>query len=119
MSDLRALAEDETPPVDALREPRSGEQPPERAGYATLASTAVSRVTGSRGLPEHGLAPDRAACALPCVTGALLCPGCGELFTPKHWRQRHCGPSCRVQAYRRRRMDRSPEDSGQSFPGSD
>lgn len=46
---------------------------------------------------------DHATGVLLCVTGALLCPGCRRPFTPTHWRQRHCRPSCRVAALRKRR----------------
>ena len=49
------------------------------------------------------LEPDRASGALPCVTNGICCPGCGRRFTPTHWRQKHCRPSCRVLALRARR----------------
>ncbi len=49
------------------------------------------------------LKADRASGALPCVTSGIPCPGCGRRFTPTHWRQKHCRPSCRVLALRTRR----------------
>ncbi len=49
------------------------------------------------------LSPDRVPGALPCVTSGIRCPGCGHLFSPTHWRQKHCRPSCRVLALRTRR----------------
>jgi hypothetical protein len=32
----------------------------------------------------------------------LPCAGCRKPFRPVHWRQTHCRPSCRVEAFRRR-----------------
>ena len=43
---------------------------------------------------------DRRARAFPCVS----CAGCGQPFTPTHWRSKHCRPSCRLRALKRRQQ---------------
>lgn len=48
--------------------------------------------------PASDLAPE----ALQGVTASRFCDGCGRRFTPRRRKQRHCGPSCRVKAFRRR-----------------
>jgi hypothetical protein len=38
-----------------------------------------------------------------------VCPGCGQTFTPTHWRQRHCRASCRKRAFDDRAADQALE----------
>ena len=45
---------------------------------------------------------DRAGKALTKRNTGPFCPGCGGLFEPARRDQRHCGPSCRVLACRKR-----------------
>lgn len=47
---------------------------------------------------------DRAPQALQSVNAAPICPGCDRPFRPARRNQRHCRPSCRVLALRRRRQ---------------
>ena len=47
--------------------------------------------------------PDRGPKALQSVNAGRICPGCGRPFAPSRRNQRHCRPSCRVLALRRRR----------------
>jgi hypothetical protein len=54
-----------------------------------------------------GSALDRGRQALPGVNRPSLCKGCGQPFTPLRATQRHCKPSCRVLACRRRKADRA------------
>lgn len=51
------------------------------------------------------LAPDRAPQALPGVNRGAICKGCWQPFTRVRVTQRHCKPSCRVLAYRRRKAE--------------
>lgn len=64
---------------------------------------------------RDGRDDDRRSCAFPCVT----CAGCGATFTPTHWRQRHCRPSCRVRAHGARRAERDGDrdDDGDRLAG--
>jgi hypothetical protein len=48
---------------------------------------------------------DRTRQALPGVNCHSFCEGCGQPFTPLRTTQRHCKPSCRVLAHRRRRAE--------------
>lgn len=41
--------------------------------------------------------------ALPGVTNAIRCQGCGALFKPRRRNQVHCRSGCRVSAWKRRR----------------
>jgi hypothetical protein len=36
-------------------------------------------------------------------SAGIPCPGCGKWFVPEHANVRHCCPSCKTQAYRKRR----------------
>ena len=69
------------------------------------------RATEIDGTP--GRTRDRCPQALQGVTAGLPCDGCGRPFTPVRSNQRHCRPSCRVAALRRRRRsDQAPEADG-------
>jgi hypothetical protein len=46
---------------------------------------------------------DRPTQALPGVNEGPICEGCGRPFRPVRTTQRHCRPSCRVLACRRRK----------------
>jgi len=76
---------------------RRAERPtvPDACGPAACGVVAMSVRVDPDGSSTNG--------ALPCVTANVLCPGCGNPFTPAHWRQVHCRPSCRVLALRKRR----------------
>lgn len=47
--------------------------------------------------------PDRPDKALQSVSTGRLCAGCGQRFAPARTNQRHCRPSCRLAAFKRRR----------------
>lgn len=51
------------------------------------------------------MTPDRGFQALPGLTAGRrrICAGCGRPFQPARTTQRHCRPSCRVTAFRKRR----------------
>jgi hypothetical protein len=53
--------------------------------------------------PTADPAVDLAAKALPDASPGPSCPGCGRGFVPSRVDQRHCCPSCRVAALRKRR----------------
>src|SRR5258707_1322513 len=55
-------------------------------------------MTGARA----GSSADRAGDALQGVNPGRSCPGCGQPFQPRRDNQRHCRPSCRVLAWRKR-----------------
>jgi hypothetical protein len=54
---------------------------------------------------------DRPTQALPGVNSGPFCEGCGHPFTPSRANQRHCRPSCRVLACRRRKAHPDREAS--------
>jgi hypothetical protein len=62
----------------------------------------VARREPSTAVRAHP-ARDRQAQALQGVNEGPRCPGCGMAFTPIRTTQKHCRPSCRVMALRRRR----------------
>jgi hypothetical protein len=55
---------------------------------------------------EHVPPADRAPESVRTLFSAHSCPGCGDAFLPARKDQRHCRPSCRKRAVRRRQEDR-------------
>lgn len=64
------------------------------------------RAAGARMNPPP--AESRGSSPLQGVNTRPSCPGCGRPFTPARKNQRHCRPSCRVLAFRRRQQRSGP-----------